>query len=174
MHSACRKRICASSRPMSAAASARRCSSSPNTSAAGLVYDEGSYVQTLEAAAKAIDVPAFRREQAQARKQGRYLGVGFSAFSERAGYGSRAFAARQMDIVPGYETVELAMDPSGYVVARIGASPHGQGLRTTLAQIIADALALPPERIRIVHGDTDQTPYGWGTFASRSLVISGG
>jgi carbon-monoxide dehydrogenase large subunit len=59
-------------------------------------------------------------------------------------------------------------------VARIGASPHGQGLRTSLAQIIADGLGLPPEQIRIVHGDTDNTPYGWGTFASRSLVISGG
>lgn len=146
----------------------------PYTSASGLVYDEGSYLQTLEAAAKAIDVGAFRRRQEQARKQGRYLGLGFSSFSERSGYGSRAFAARKMDIVPGYETVEIAMDPSGYVVARIGASPHGQGLRTTLAQIIADGLGVSPEHIRIVHGDTDQTPYGWGTFASRSLVISGG
>src|ERR1041385_201839 len=79
-----------------------------------------------------------------------------------------------MEIVPGYETVELAMGPSGYVVARIGASPHGQGLRTTLAQIIADGRGVSPERIRIVHGDTDQTPNGWGTFASRSLVLSGG
>jgi carbon-monoxide dehydrogenase large subunit len=146
----------------------------PYTSASGLVYDEGSYLQTLEAAAKAIDMPAFRREQARLREQGRYVGVGFASFSERSGYGSRAFAARKMDIVPGYETVELAMDPSGYVLARIGASPHGQGLRTTLAQIIADEIGVAPERIRIVHGDTDQTPYGWGTFASRSLVISGG
>ena len=146
----------------------------PYTSASGLVYDEGSYLQTLEAAATAIDLPAFRREQARLRGEGRYVGVGFSSFSERSGYGSRAFAARKMDIVPGYESVELAMDPSGYVVARIGASPHGQGLRTTLAQIIADGLGVSPERIRIVHGDTDQTPYGWGTFASRSLVLSGG
>jgi carbon-monoxide dehydrogenase large subunit len=146
----------------------------PYTSASGLVYDEGSYVQTLEAAAHAIDLPEFRREQARLREQGRYVGVGFASFSERSGYGTKAFAARKADIVPGYETVELAMDPSGYVVARIGASPHGQGLRTTLAQIIADGLGLSPERIRIVHGDTDQTPYGWGTFASRSLVISGG
>ncbi|TMG76626.1 MAG: xanthine dehydrogenase family protein molybdopterin-binding subunit, partial [Betaproteobacteria bacterium] len=75
---------------------------------------------------------------------------------------------------PGYETAEIAMDPSGYVVARVGVSPHGQGLRTTLAQIIADGLGVLPERVRIVHGDTDHTPYGWGTFASRSLVISGG
>jgi len=66
------------------------------------------------------------------------------------------------------------MDPSGYVEVRIGASPHGQGLRTTLAQLVADELGLAPERIKIVHGDTDRTPYGWGTFASRSLVIAGG
>jgi carbon-monoxide dehydrogenase large subunit len=146
----------------------------PYTSASGLVYDEGSYLQTLEAAAKAVDVPAFRQLQRAEREKKRYLGLGFSAFSERSGYGSKAFAARKMDIVPGYETVEIAMDPSGYVVARIGASPHGQGLRTSLAQIIADELGLAPDKIRVVHGDTDNTPYGWGTFASRSLVLSGG
>jgi carbon-monoxide dehydrogenase large subunit len=66
------------------------------------------------------------------------------------------------------------MDPSGFIEARIGASPHGQGLRTTLSQIIADELGTTPDRIKIVHGDTDRTPYGWGTFASRSLVIAGG
>ncbi len=66
------------------------------------------------------------------------------------------------------------MDPSGFIEARIGASPHGQGLRTTLSQIIADELGTSPDRIKIVHGDTDRTPYGWGTFASRSLVIAGG
>ncbi|HEY6821678.1 MAG TPA: xanthine dehydrogenase family protein molybdopterin-binding subunit [Burkholderiales bacterium] len=146
----------------------------PYTSASGVVYDEGSYLKTLEAAAAAVDVPAFKEKQKTERAKGRYLGLGFSAFSERSGYGSKAFAARKMDIVPGYETVEIAMDPSGYVVARIGASPHGQGLRTSLAQIIADGLGLAPDKIRIVHGDTDNTPYGWGTFASRSLVISGG
>jgi carbon-monoxide dehydrogenase large subunit len=66
------------------------------------------------------------------------------------------------------------MDPSGFVEARIGASPHGQGLATTLSQIVADELGLTPDRIRITHGDTDRTPYGFGTFASRSLVIAGG
>ena len=79
-----------------------------------------------------------------------------------------------MEVTPGWETVELAMDPSGFIEARIGASPHGQGLRTTLSQIIADELGTSPDRIKIVHGDTDRTPYGWGTFASRSLVIAGG
>jgi carbon-monoxide dehydrogenase large subunit len=79
-----------------------------------------------------------------------------------------------MDITPGFERVEVTMDPSGFVEARIGASPHGQGLATTLAQLIADELGVDPTHVRITHGDTDRTPYGWGTFASRSIVIAGG
>jgi carbon-monoxide dehydrogenase large subunit len=146
----------------------------PYTSAMGLVYDEASYQQTLEMAVKAIDVPAFRARQQQARAKGRHLGIGFATFSERTGYGSPAFAARGMDIVPGWDTVVLSVDPSGYVEARIGSSPHGQGLRTTLAQIIADEIGVTPDVIKVMHGDTDRSPYGWGTFGSRSLVISGG
>jgi carbon-monoxide dehydrogenase large subunit len=146
----------------------------PYTSATGLVFDEGTYRQTLDMAVKALDVPKFRQRQRYARSEGRYLGIGFAAFSERTGYGTPAFAARGMGVTPGWETVELTMDPSGCVEARIGASPHGQGLRTTLAQLIADQLGLSPDRIKVVHGDSDRTPYGWGTFASRSLVIAGG
>jgi aerobic carbon-monoxide dehydrogenase large subunit len=146
----------------------------PYTSATGLVFDEATYVETMETAVRAAEVPAFRARQAKARAERRYLGLGFATFSERTGYGTPAFAARGMDVTPGWETVELAMDPSGFVEARIGASPHGQGLRTTLSQIIADELGTSPDRIKIVHGDTDRTPYGWGTFASRSLVIAGG
>ena len=146
----------------------------PYTSAIGLEYDVGSYRETLEMAVKAIDLPAFRARQQQERSKGRHIGIGFATFSERTGYGSPAFAARGMDITPGWETVILTVDPSGFVEARIGASPHGQGLRTTLAQIIADEIGVTPDVIKVVHGDTDHTPYGWGTFASRSLVISGG
>jgi carbon-monoxide dehydrogenase large subunit len=146
----------------------------PYVSATGLVFDEASYAETLDLAVEAADLPGFRARQAEAREKGRSIGIGFAAFSERSGYGTPAFAARGMEITPGWETVELVMDPSGFVEARIGASPHGQGLRTTLAQIVADELGIRPDRIRVVHGDTDRTPYGWGTFASRSLVISGG
>ena len=146
----------------------------PYTSASGLVFDEGSYKQTLEMAVEAMDVPAFHKRQQQARAQGRYLGIGFATFSERTGYGSPAFAARGMEITPGWENVVLTVDPSGFVEARIGSSPHGQGLGTALAQIIADEIGIAPDRIKVIHGDTDNTPYGWGTFASRSLVISGG
>ncbi len=149
-------------------------SSFPYTSATGLVYDEGSYLESLERATEEFDLAAFRERQDTARQDGRYLGVGFSVFSERTGYGTAAFAARSMDVTPGYETVDLTMDPSGYVEARIGASPHGQGLGTSLAQLIGDELGVDPDTVRIVHGDTDRSPYGWGTFASRSLVIAGG
>ena len=146
----------------------------PATSATGLVFDEGSYIECLDQAAAHVDLAAFRARQSAARAGGRYLGIGFATFSERTGYGSPAFAARGMEITPGWETVEIVMDPSGGVEARVGASPHGQGLRTTLAQIAADQLGVAPNDVRIIHGDTDRTPYGWGTFASRSLVICGG
>ena len=146
----------------------------PHTSPAGLVFDEASYQETLALALKHIDLAAFRARQRQARAQGRYLGIGFTTFSERTGYGSPAFAARGMEITVGWEQAIVSVDPSGFVEARIGASPHGQGLRTTLAQIIADELGVTPDIIKVVHGDTDTAPYGWGTFASRSLVIAGG
>lgn len=146
----------------------------PYKSATGLVLDEASYVATMHAAVQAIDLPTFRARQTKARAEGRYLGFGVATFCERTGYGTQAFAARGMEVTPGWETVEMSIDPSGFVEARIGACPHGQGLRTTLSQIIADELGTSPERIKIVHGDSDRTPYGWGTFASRSLVIAGG
>lgn len=146
----------------------------PYTSITNLVFDEASYRETLDMAVKAIDLPAFRARQNKAREQGRYLGIGFSTFSERTGYGSAGFAARGLQIITGWETVVVSIDPSGFVEARIGSSPHGQGLRTTLAQIIADEIGVDPQLVKVVHGDTDRTPYGWGTFASRSLVIGGG
>jgi carbon-monoxide dehydrogenase large subunit len=146
----------------------------PHTSATGLVFDEGSYRQTLKIASDALDIASFRQRQKQARASGKYPGIGFATFSERTGYGTPAFAARGMGITPGWETVELTMDPSGNLELRIGASPHGQGLRTTLGQLIADELGISPDKIKVICGDTDRTPYGWGTFASRSIVIAGG
>ncbi len=146
----------------------------PYSMPTGLRIDEGSYTETLKAAVQAISLEDFRERKEHAARQGRYLGVGFSVFGERTGYGTPAFAARSMEITPGYETVRLEMDPSGGVIARIGASPHGQGLATALAQLLADELGIKADQVSISHGDTDTTPYGWGTFASRSMVIAGG
>src|SRR6185436_2200216 len=93
----------------------------PYTSATGLVFDEASYVETMEMAVEAVGVPAFRARQAKAWADGRYLGLGLATFSERTGYGTPAFAARGMEVTPGWETVEMTMDPSGFIEARIGA-----------------------------------------------------
>src|SRR3954454_11789128 len=144
----------------------------PYTSPTGLVHDGGSYRQAMDEAAALVDVPGFRARQQAARTEARHFGIGFSVFSERTGYGTPVFSARKMEITPGFERVELAMDPSGFVEARIGASPHGQGLKTALAQLLADEIGVAPDNIRVVSGDTDRTPYGWGTFASRAAVIA--
>jgi carbon-monoxide dehydrogenase large subunit len=146
----------------------------PYTSVTGLVFDDGSYKETLEMAVRTIDLLGFRKRQEQARDAKRYLGIGFSTFSERTGYGTPAFSARGMEITMGWETVDLTIDPSGFAEVKIGASPHGQGLRTTLAQVIADQIGIDPQHIKVTHSDSDRSPYGWGTFASRSMVIAGG
>lgn len=146
----------------------------PYVTATGMVLDQATHVEALQRAAELIDVAAFRHRQDAARIQGRFIGLGFSCFAERTGYGTPAFAARGMAITPGYERVAMVMDPSGGVTLRIGASPHGQGLRTSLSQLVADRLGLMPGQIRVIHGDTDDTPYGWGSFGSRAMVIAGG
>lgn len=146
----------------------------PFTTPTGMIIDESSHVEALKSAVELADLDSFRQRQREARAEGRLLGIGFSCFAERTGYGVPAFAARGMEITPGFERVHLAMDPSGNVVARIGTSPHGQGLRTSLSQVIADAIGVEPSRVRVVHSDTDNTPYGWGTYASHSMVLSGG
>lgn len=146
----------------------------PHTTPTGLILDRASYAETMQDAVTAADLPGFRERQQAARAQGRLLGIGLSVFAEHTGYGTPAFGARRLFMTPGYERVEISMDPSAGVVIRIGSSPHGQGLATALGQIIADELGMAPGRIRVVHGDTDATPFGWGTFASRSMVICGG
>jgi carbon-monoxide dehydrogenase large subunit len=146
----------------------------PYKSPTGVVYDPGSYVESLEKCAEALDFSAWRKRQKEARREGRLVGLGFSCFAERTGYGTRAFALRKMAITPGLDNAHLKMDPSGNVAVMVGTCGHGQGHQTTLAQIAADELGLSPDKILVRQGDTETTPYGWGTFASRSLVIGGG
>jgi carbon-monoxide dehydrogenase large subunit len=79
-----------------------------------------------------------------------------------------------MAITPGADNARLRMDPSANVTLSVGTCGHGQGHQTTLAQIAADEIGIPPSKIVVRQGDTEATPYGWGTFASRSMVIGGG
>jgi carbon-monoxide dehydrogenase large subunit len=145
----------------------------PYRGASGLVYDEGSYRESLERCAAALDHASWTARRSDARANGRSIGQGFATFSERTAYGSSAFAARRMAITPGFESAHLRMDAAGGVTIAVGTLSHGQGHETTFAQIAADELGLRPEDCRLVQGDTDTTPFGWGTFASRSVAIGG-
>jgi aerobic carbon-monoxide dehydrogenase large subunit len=146
----------------------------PYESPTGVVYDPGSYIESLEKCAEALDLSTWQERQEQARREGRLMGLGFSCFAERTGYGTRAFALRKMGITPGLDNAHLRMDPSGNVTVMVGTCGHGQGHQTTLAQIAADELGIEPTDVLVRQGDTESTPYGWGTFASRSAVIGGG
>lgn len=137
----------------------------PYTGVNQITYDPGSYLESLNLCEQIL------------RDEGWYerpdVGIGYSCFSERTGYGSDAFAKRKMAVVPGFDISEVRMDTSGAVVVTTGTMSHGQGHETTMAQIVADELGLPLEQVKIVQGDTDRITYGWGTFASRSVTIGG-
>ncbi|WAH37755.1 xanthine dehydrogenase family protein molybdopterin-binding subunit [Alicyclobacillus dauci] len=140
----------------------------PYSTATGNVYDPGSYAESLEEALRLIDYEGFRQKQAEARKDGRYLGIGIGVFVEpSAGVSSEAGSTP-------YESVTLRMEPSGKITAATGLGPSGQGHETTLAQLIADELSVDVKDIVVLHGDTDSAPFGGGTGGSRSATIGGG
>jgi len=146
----------------------------PYTSATRLVHDSPSYPVCFEKVVEAIDYAAFRAEQARARARGRYIGVGFAVYNELTGLGQAASAGPRMPFRTGHEGATVRMDPSGGVTVLAGVTSQGQGLETTVAQLVAAELTLPIDLVRVVLGDTDATPFGLGAFASRQAVIGGG
>lgn len=138
----------------------------------GITYEPGSYVEALELCAAHVDKAGWR-EQCE-RQDGLLRGIGMVNFSERTAYGTAVMGMRKMQMTPGFEVSHVRMDASGDVVVTSGTCGHGQGHETTFAQIVADVLAISPDRIKLRQGDTEATSFGWGTFASRSLVIGGG
>ncbi|PYO28720.1 MAG: xanthine dehydrogenase, partial [Candidatus Rokuibacteriota bacterium] len=123
-------------------------------------YDSGDYPECLRRLAEAVGWDGLAAERARARAEGRRLGVGLALFVEDTGLGP-------------YEGIRVRVDPGGQVFVFSGASSQGQSHETTLAQIVADGLAVPLERVTVVPGDTAGIPYGVGTFASRIAVLAG-
>jgi carbon-monoxide dehydrogenase large subunit len=146
----------------------------PYTVPAGITYDSGDYDAALARALAMIDYDAFRREQAAARKAGRYLGLGLSTYVEICGLGPSPVAGAVGFQGGLYGSATVRMAPTGKVEVMIGESPHGQGEETTFAQIVADRLGVPFEDVEIVSGDTARTPMGWGTYGSRTTVVGSG
>lgn len=145
----------------------------PYTGINAVTYDPGTYRESLDLAEEILREEGWYAERERAMVDGRHLGIGYSCFSERTGYGSDAFAKRRMEVVPGFDVSEIRMDLTGSVVVTSGTVNHGQSHETTFAQIVADRLGLTPERVKLRQGDTERIPYGWGTFASRSVTIGG-
>ncbi|HEU4792352.1 MAG TPA: molybdopterin cofactor-binding domain-containing protein, partial [Nitrolancea sp.] len=145
----------------------------PFTVTTGLTYDSGDYEIALDRALDILNYRQFRQEQAEARKQGRLLGVGFSTYVEVCGLAPSS-AAGAMGWQGGlWESANVRMHPTAKVSVFTGSSPHGQGHETTFAQLISDELGVPIENVEIVHGDTEMIPFGWGTYGSRSTAVGG-
>ena len=146
----------------------------PYKVASGIVWDKSGFQDCLNAACGAIRYDDLRAAQQRARAAGRWYGIGIATYAELTGIGSRISVAPGMPINTGTETAIVRIDATGAVTAAFGIASHGQGLETTLAQIIAEHLGVRIEDIRIVHGDSAAVAGGTGTYASRSLVLAGG
>jgi len=129
----------------------------------GRTYDSGDYEEALDAALEAVDYEHFRQRQADAREDGRYLGIGFSSYVEVCG-------GSDSDLEGGL----LRMNPEGEVIAHTGTQDTGQGHQTSYAQVVADELGIGDDDVEVVQGDTDRVPEGGGTAGSRSLAMGGG
>ena len=140
----------------------------PFPTATGLTYDSGNYAAPLHKALSQASYPQLRAEQAQARKEGRLMGIGISTYGEICAIGpSPALPAG------GWESATVKIEPTGKVTVMTGASPHGQGEETTFAQIAADELGVGIDDVLVLHGDTAIVQYGIGTFGSRGTAVGG-
>lgn len=139
----------------------------------GIVYDEGSWLETIDALEEMVDYPAFLRRQAELRKEGRYIGLGLSCFVESSGESTATSQEHGLGDVY-HDTATVRLDPNGTATVTIGLTAQGQGLATTMAQMAADTLGIAPEDI-VVHTATSTShAYGSGTVGSRGAVIAGG
>ncbi len=145
----------------------------PFATASGLVIDSGDPKDSLERALDAVDYTRLRAEPRRS-PSGRYRGIGLSAYTEFTGMGSGTFRRRGMMQVSGNDAATVRVEPTGEVRGFVSAASQGQGHATTLAQVLADELGVDLAAVTIVEGDTERCPYGSGSFASRSMVVSGG
>jgi len=143
----------------------------PYHSPTGFVYDSGDYEKALRLAMEMVGYDQIQAEKEQARKEGKLVGVGIASFTEVVGAGH----GEEYDILglKMFDSAELRVHPTGKAILKLGVRTQGQGHETTFAQIVAEELGIPAGDIKVVEGDTDNTPYGLGTYASRSTPVAG-
>jgi len=143
----------------------------PYTTPTGWEYDSGDYPRALRAAMDIAGYEELRREQEEKRERGELMGIGLAFFTEGVGAGPR----RNMDILGlgMADGAEVRIHPTGKGVVRLSVQTQGQGHETTFAQIVSELTGIPSDDIEVLHGDTDNTPFGLGTYGSRSTPVSG-
>ena len=149
-------------------------SAMPYTNITGKEFDSGDYPKSLRRAVEEIHLTDIRARQADGEPDGRLIGIGFATFSEQAAHGTSVYSGWGIPMVPGHEQAVARMTPGGSLELRIGAHSHGQSMETTLAQVAHEVLGIDPAKVKLVHGDTEYTPYSTGTWGSRCAVMSGG
>jgi carbon-monoxide dehydrogenase large subunit len=145
----------------------------PFATASGLVVDSGDPGALLDRLLRESGYDDLRRERKESR-HGKYRGIGLSAYSEFTGMGSGTFRRRGMVHLPGHDAATVRIEPTGEVRGFVSAVSQGQGHATAFAQVLADELGVPLPGVSVVAGDTERCPHGSGSFASRSMVASGG
>jgi len=138
-----------------------------------LQYDSGNYHGTLNRGLEMLGYEDFRKEQEEARKKGKLLGVGISTYIEGCGIAPSAVVGALGARAGLYEVGHVRVQPTGKVSVFTGSHSHGQGHETVFAQFVADKLGIPMDDVDIEHGDTDQVAFGMGTYGSRSLSVGG-
>ena len=146
----------------------------PYATAMGLTYDSGNYAGTLEKALDKVGYEKLRKEQAEGRRKGKLIGIGLSTYVEICGLGPSAVVTSTGFAGGLWGASTVRLHPTGKATVYTGGHPHGQGEETTFAQIVGDELGLPVADIEVVHGDTKLTPYGQGTYGSRTTPVEGG
>lgn len=137
-------------------------------------FDSGDYPEALRRGLAAVDLPAIRERQKRGEPDGRLLGFGLSIYCEQGAHGTSVYAGWGIPMVPGFEQATARMTPDGGLELRVGLHSHGQSMETTLPQIANEILGIDTSNIKLVHGDTEYTPYSTGTWGSRAAVMAGG
>jgi carbon-monoxide dehydrogenase large subunit len=149
-------------------------SAMPYDNVTGKHFDSGDYQQALLLAREKIDIDKWRERQRQSEPDGRLIGVGFASYCEQSAHGISVFSTWGMSIIPGYDHATARITADGGLELRAGVHSHGQGMETTFAQIGNQVLGIDCKNIRVMLGDTNNTPFSTGTYASRSIVMAGG
>jgi len=146
----------------------------PYKTPSGIVWDRSAFTEGIQAASDTFAYQERREYQAQARSQGKLIGIGVASYAELSGIGSKISASPGMPINTGTDTCVLSLDSTGAITAAFGCAAHGQGHETTLAQVLADELGANIKDIHVITGDSTAVPHGTGSYASRTAVLSSG